>query len=205
MDKDKYVKMIRDFADKFMDEGEIKTAYLKLVDDMYSTLEDTWLPEEEEEDSHDIPIEVVYTKNYNGGNMAEPLKYEKEGDSGFDLRAQNNEEGVWTVAPQGTIVVPVGIKVAVPRGFELQVRTRSGSPIKRGFNVANSPGTVDSGYRGVVGVLVHNLTHGNIEIACGERIAQGVIVPVMEAKFVEVDALDITDRGDGAYNSTGVH
>ena len=154
--------------------------------------------------SNEVPVEIIYTENYNGGEDNEKLVYAKEGDSGFDLRAETNEQGGYQVAPQSTIVIPCGFKVAVPVGTELQVRTRSGSPLKRGFNVANSPGTVDSGYRGVVGVLCHNLSNEVIDIECGERIAQGVICPVYKANFVEVETLDETDRGDGAYNSTGV-
>jgi dUTP pyrophosphatase len=148
-----------------------------------------------------VPVEIIYLETYAG---EKGLEYEKEGDSGFDLRAATNESGGYQVAPQGTIVVPTGVKVAVPEGTELQVRTRSGSPLKRGFNVANSPGTVDSGYRGEVGVLVHNLSDEIVEIECGERIAQGVICPVYQAQFIAVDVLDETERGEGAYNSTGV-
>lgn len=154
-------------------------------------------------DGNEIPVKIIYLDTYNGGGENQKLVYAKDGDSGFDLRAANNEQGGYQIAPQGTIVIPVGIKVAVPKGAELQVRTRSGSPLKRGFNVANSPGTVDSGYRGEVGVLCHNLSNEVIEIECGERIAQGVICPVYKANFVEVIELDETERGDGAYNSTG--
>lgn len=196
MKKEEYVALVRKFADKFMEDGEAKDAYMEMVDEMAEAIEDL--------EQNRVPVEIVYTPEYNGGEDNEKLNYAKEGDSGFDLRAQTNEEGGYQIAPQGTIVIPVGIKVAVPKGFELQVRTRSGSPLKRGFNVANSPGTVDSGYRGVVGVLCHNLSNDVIDVPCGERIAQGVIAPVMVAKFVEVDALDTTERGDGAYNSTGV-
>ena len=88
-------------------------------------------------------VKVVYTEHYNGGDKKEELHYEKDGDSGVDLRAQTNEEGGYQIVPNGTIVIPVGIKVAVPKGLELQVRTRSGSPLKKGFVVANSPGTVN--------------------------------------------------------------
>lgn len=151
------------------------------------------------------PLEVVYTENYNGGEDNAKLVYAKDGDSGFDLRAETNASGGYQVAPQSTLVIPVGIKVATPKGTELQVRTRGGSPVKRGFFVSNSPGTVDSGYRGVVGVLCHNLSDEVLEIECGERIAQGVICPVLEAEFIEVTELDETDRGEGAYNSTGTN
>lgn len=149
-------------------------------------------------------VKIIYTDNYNGGEDNQKLTYAKPGDSGVDLRAENNEENGYEIAPQGTIVIPTGIRVAIPEGCEMQVRTRSGSPLKRGFVVANSPGTVDSGYRGVVGVICHNISNEMIQIECGERIAQGVICPVMKADFIEYDELDKTERGEGAYNSTGV-
>jgi len=142
-----------------------------------------------------VPVKIVYLDNYKG----DPLRYEKDGDSGFDLRADND----YTVAPGGTIIVKTGIKVAVPKEYELQIRTRSGSPVKRGFVVANSPGTVDSGYRGEVGVIIHNISDAYVEIDAGERIAQGVICPVYQADFIMVDELDETDRGEGGFNSTG--
>jgi len=145
----------------------------------------------------DIDVKIVYLDNYCG----DPLRYEKEGDSGFDLRADTE----YFVSPGGAIVIKTGIKVAVPFGYELQVRTRSGSPLKRGFVVANSPGTVDSGYRGEVGVIVHNIGDEMLEISAGERIAQGVICPVYQANFIPVYELDKTDRGESGYNSTGVN
>lgn len=157
------------------------------------------------EESNEVPVKIVYLKNYNGGKDNQKLVYAKEGDSGFDLRAADSPTCGYQISPGGTIVIPTGIKVAVPVGTELQVRTRSGSPLKLGFNVANSPGTVDSGYRGEVGVLCHNLSDQMVDIESGERIAQGVICPVYKANFVEVEELDQTERGDGAYNSTGTN
>lgn len=153
-----------------------------------------------------MKLKVVYLDNYCGGENNEQLKYAKPGDSGFDLRAAHSEDGVgaWFVPPGVVRVVKTGIKVAVPMGYEMQVRTRSGSPLKSDFFVANQPGTVDSGYRGEVGVLVYNFSKEPITIHSGDRIAQGVIAPVMAVEFDTVDTLDETERGDGAYNSTGV-
>lgn len=151
-----------------------------------------------------IPVKIVYTDDYNGGTDNKKMEYAHEGDSGFDLRAQNNKSSLYDIAPGGTIIIPVGIKISIPKGIEMQVRTRSGSPLKKGFVVANSPGTVDSSYTGVVGVICHNITDTLITIESGERIAQGVICPVYKANFVEVEELDITERGEGAYNSTGI-
>ncbi len=153
-----------------------------------------------------MKLQVVYLDNYNGGKDELKLQYAKPGDSGFDLRAGNavDETGYWLIPANKVCVVPVGIKVAVPSGYELQVRTRSGSPLKSDFFVANSPGTVDSGYRGEVGVLVYNYSNEPVTIHPGDRIAQGVIAPVSYVTFDEVDTLDETERGDGAYNSTGI-
>ncbi len=143
--------------------------------------------------------------DYCGGEDNLKLKYAKDGDSGFDLRAANAPyDDFWEIPPQCATVVSTGIKVAVPKGYEMQVRTRSGSPLKSNFFVANSPGTVDSGYRGPVGVIVFNFSDILIRIHPGDRIAQGVICPVMNVEFDEVDELDETERGEGAYNSTGI-
>jgi dUTP pyrophosphatase len=179
-----------------------KEQYVSMIQEVgglaYDMMEKFFLPE-----ANKVPVKIIYLPTFCAGEGQTELRYEKDGDSGFDLRAAMNDAGGYQVAPQGTIAIPTGIKVAVPKGTELQVRTRSGSPLKRGFNVANSPGTVDSGYRGEIGVLVHNLSDEIVEIECGERIAQGVICPVYVADFIEVDELDETERGDGAFNSTG--
>jgi len=175
-----------------------KESYVNMFSDIAGQIWDLFNNENEQ-----IPVEIVYTENYCGGEENKKLTYEKQGDSGFDLRAETNDRGGYQIRIGETIVIPCGIKVAVPEGTELQVRTRSGSPLKRGFVVANSPGTVDSGYRGVVGVICQNISNEVIEIECGERIAQGVICPVLKANFVEVNELDKTERGEGAYNSTG--
>ncbi len=173
-----------------------KELVLPAVNNLWSDFQDV--------KSNEIPVKIIYLNTYNGGDDNQKLVYAREGDSGFDLRAANNEQCGYQIAPQGTIVIPTGIKIALPQGTELQIRTRSGSPLKRGFNVANSPGTVDSGFRGTVGVLCHNLSDEVIVIDCGERIAQGVVCPVYRANFIEVDELDKTERGEGAYNSTGI-
>lgn len=151
-----------------------------------------------------LDLKVVYLPTYCGPKLA----YAHPGDSGFDLRAAKRVDSSgydwWFVRPGGACVIPTGIKVAVPERYELQVRTRSGSPVKNGFMVANSPGTVDSGYRGEVGVIVYNFSKHTVEIQPGDRIAQAVICPFYEAVFVEVTELNETARGEGAYNSTGI-
>lgn len=182
-----------------MKKEEYQSMFSEIAGRAFDIMEDFFIPAQ----SNEVPVKIVYLDTYNGGEDDQKLCYAKKGDSGFDLRAATNEAGGYQIAPRSVIVVPTGVKVAVPVGTELQVRTRSGSPLKKGFNVANSPGTVDSGYRGEVGVLCYNLSDEVIEVECGERIAQGVICPVYKANFVEVTELDQTERGDGAYNSTG--
>ena len=128
--------------------------------------------------------------------------YAHAGDSGFDLIA-NNDETIHLLGGR-KVCVPTGIAVAVPVGYELQVRPRSGLALKNGITVLNAPGTVDAGYRGEVGVILIN--HGNeiFTIERGMKIAQGVICPVMRAEFVVVSELSETNRGTGGYGSTGV-
>lgn len=127
--------------------------------------------------------------------------YATAGAAGFDICAAEDDY----ILPGKTIMVSTQLYVAVPEGFELQVRSRSGAVYKRGIAVANSPGTIDSDYRGEIKVLLHNLCSdfGTI-IRKGERIAQGVIAPVVKASFDFVEELDTTDRGAGGFGSTGV-
>lgn len=128
--------------------------------------------------------------------------YAHTGDSGFDLIA-NNSETIHLLSGR-KVCVPTGIAVAVPVGYELQVRPRSGLALKNGITVLNAPGTVDAGYRGEVGVILIN--HGNeiFTIERGMKIAQGVICPVMRAEFVVVSELSETNRGTGGFGSSGV-
>lgn len=101
-------------------------------------------------------------------------------------------------------MVPTGLRLAIPEGFEIQIRPRSGLALKHGITLPNAPGTIDSDYRGPLGVIVMNAGHVAFEIAHGDRIAQMVVAPVMRAAFSEVDALDATSRGQGGFGSTGV-
>jgi dUTP pyrophosphatase len=128
--------------------------------------------------------------------------YAHEGDSGFDLVANNDGDIVLTKGNR--LCVPTGLAVAVPVGYELQVRSRSGLALKNGIAVLNSPGTVDAGYRGEVGVILINHGDDDFVIKNGMKIAQGVIAPIMRAEFIVVSELSDTSRGDGGYGSTGV-
>lgn len=145
-------------------------------------------------------------KIINTSNNPEP-SYQKEGDSGFDFMANLVEDEEIVVEPLKRALVPTGLHFQIPIGFELQVRPRSGLALKNGITVLNTPGTVDSGYRGEVKVILFNTGEEAFKIKNGDRIAQGVITPVQikkTTKFVTVNKLDESDRGMGGFGSTGV-
>ena len=122
--------------------------------------------------------------------------------AGMDLRANIDESIV--LKPLERRLIPTGLHIALPAGYEAQVRPRSGLALKKGITVLNSPGTIDADYRGEVGVLLINLSQEDFVVNDGERIAQMVIARHEQAEFVEVDVLDETERGDGGYGHTGV-
>jgi dUTP pyrophosphatase len=129
-------------------------------------------------------------------------KYETQGASGLDISANINED--LTLAINESILVPTGIAVSIPQGFEIQIRPRSGLAAKKGISVLNTPGTIDADYRGEIKVILIN--HGNepFIIRNGDRIAQMVVCPIVQAKFEQVDELNDTERGSGGFGSTGV-
>lgn len=129
--------------------------------------------------------------------------YETTGSAGMDLRAAVAEFEPVVLAPGERRLIPTGLKIALEPGYEAQVRPRSGLALKHGVTCLNSPGTIDSDYRGEVGVILIN--HGQVafEIRRGERIAQMVIAPYAKAVMAEVEALDETARGAGGFGSTG--
>lgn len=128
--------------------------------------------------------------------------YETEGSAGMDLRA-NIEEAI-TLKPLERVIVKTGLFIALPVGFEAQVRPRSGLAAKKGVTVLNAPGTVDADYRGEIGVILVNLSNENFVINDGERIAQLVIAKHERINWQEVTVLDETERGTGGFGSTGV-
>ena len=130
-----------------------------------------------------------------------PPRYATEGAAGADLRAAVDEPLV--VAPGGRALVPTGLTLEVPRGFEAQVRARSGLALARGLALANGVGTIDADYRGEVGVIVVNLGEEPVTIRRGERIAQLVVAPVARAAFEAAPELLATERGAGGFGSTG--
>ncbi|PKR88592.1 dUTP diphosphatase [Pleomorphomonas diazotrophica] len=127
--------------------------------------------------------------------------YQSEDAAGLDLLAAVDEPV--TLPPLGRALVPTGLAMALPSGYEAQVRPRSGLAAKHGVTVLNSPGTVDADYRGEVKVILINLSDTSFTIGRGERIAQMVIAPVSRARLVETEALDATTRGSGGFGSTG--
>ncbi len=132
--------------------------------------------------------------------------YETAGAAGADLRANlapQDRAGGLALAPGARALVPTGLRVAVPDGWEMQLRPRSGLALRQGLTLANAPATIDADYRGPLAVVVINLGQEACTIAHGERIAQAVLAPVRQAAFDEVAELDDTARGMGGFGSTG--
>jgi len=134
--------------------------------------------------------------------------YTTSGAAGADIRAnlpaQQRDAGL-TLAPMQRLLVPTGLRMQIPPGYEVQVRPRSGLSLKHGLTLPNTPGTIDSDYRGPVGVPMVNLSDTPYTLHHGERIAQIVVAPVVQARFAVVATLDETDRGSGGFGSTGRH
>lgn len=134
--------------------------------------------------------------------------YETAGAAGADLRAnfQENERqtGV-TIAKGERCLIPTGLHMAIETGFEAQIRARSGLALKHGIGLVNAPGTIDSDYRGLVGVILINHGEQPFHVTHGMRIAQMVVAPVVQAQFTLADALDDTARGSGGFGSTGTN
>jgi dUTP pyrophosphatase len=130
-------------------------------------------------------------------------KYAYPSDSGFDLHSTQD----LTIGPFGRILVPTGIKVSFPENHEIQVRPKSGLAIKQGLTVLNTPGTVDQGYTGEIQVIVFNTNNYTVMIPKGMKVAQAVLCPVINGKYVrfeQVDTLDEKDRGNNGFGSTGI-
>lgn len=144
---------------------------------------------------------MIQVKVVNRGHQQLPA-YATPQSAGMDLRA--NIEAPITLHPMERRLIPTGLHIALPEGYEAQVRPRSGLALKRGITVLNSPGTIDADYRGEVGVLLINLSQEDFVINDGERIAQMVIARHEQADFVVVEELDQTERGEGGYGHTGV-
>lgn len=129
--------------------------------------------------------------------------YASHGASGADVRARLKEP--LTLGPGATALIPTGLRLAIPQGYEIQVRPRSGLAFKHGVTVLNTPGTIDADYRGELGILLINHGREPFVITAGMRIAQLVLAPVVQAKFLLCDSLETTERSAGGFGHTGVH
>ena len=129
--------------------------------------------------------------------------YETDGAAGADLRANFPDRAPVMLLPGARRLIPTGLCIEIPQGFEVQVRPRSGLALKHGLTLANAPGTIDSDYRGPLGVIVVNLGQDPIRISHGDRIAQAVVAPVVQACFEIAETLTDTARGAGGFGSTG--
>lgn len=144
-----------------------------------------------------------------GADRDVPLPhYATPGAAGADIRANLPEDlrttGL-TLDPMERRIVPTGLRILIPEGYEVQIRPRSGLALKHGITLPNTPGTIDSDYRGPLGVLLVNLGAAPYVVVHGERIAQMIVAPVLQARFDVVETLDDTARGAGGFGSTGRH
>jgi dUTP pyrophosphatase len=147
------------------------------------------------------PLKLKFKRLSGGEDIALP-EYGTEGASGLDLRAAVKEPV--TLQPGEIRLVPTGLAVSIPRGYEAQVRPRSGLALRYGIGMVNSPGTIDSDYRGEIGLIMVNWGREPFVIKRGDRIAQMVITTVLKAEVVEVDDLEPTSRGDGGFGHSGM-
>jgi dUTP pyrophosphatase len=128
-------------------------------------------------------------------------KYETSGSSGMDLAAYI--DGNINIEPGKSVIIPTGLYVAIPKGFEIQIRPRSGLAAKKNISVLNTPGTIDADYRGEIKVILINHSDKVFIVEKGLRIAQMVVCPIIQAQLEEVDELNDTTRGTGGFGSTG--
>ena len=142
-----------------------------------------------------MKIKIVNLSRHNLPQYATPLS------AGLDLRA-NLDEPI-TLRPLERRLIPTGLRIALPAGYEAQVRPRSGLALKSGIGVLNSPGTIDADYRGEIGVILVNLSSSDFVVNDGDRIAQMVIARHERAEWQEADALDETERGEGGFGHSG--
>ncbi len=196
LDVDKYIeelKMLRDL--------EILPQETKDEIDQAINLAES-IKGSDKEEKYEISEENKIPVRFINKSGQEAPKYAKDGDSGFDLRASVDGR----ILPMQRKLVPTGLYFELPDGYELQIRPRSGLAYKHGITVLNSPGTVDTGYRGEIKVLLINLSDEPYIWTAGERIAQGVIAHRVSSDFgnlIEVEEISETERGSGGFGSTG--
>ena len=156
-----------------------------------------------EKDMSDFPDHVILRVKRLDGNKDVALpSYETDGASGLDLRAA--VDGELTLDPGDIRLVPTGLAISLPPGFEAQIRPRSGLALKHGVGMVNSPGTIDSDYRGEIGLVLINWGKAPFVIKRGDRIAQMIVTRVSRAEVLEVDRLETTERGEGGFGHSGV-
>jgi dUTP pyrophosphatase len=152
-----------------------------------------------------VPVVRILWEDW--ADRALPLpSYATPGAAGADVRANlmPDERAIGvTLQPMQRAIVPTGIRVEIPAGYEVQIRPRSGLAVKHGITLPNTPGTIDSDYRGPLGVALVNLSDTAYTVQHGDRIAQMIVAPVVQASFAVVEALSETARGEGGFGSTG--
>ncbi|WP_170475090.1 dUTP diphosphatase [Ruegeria arenilitoris] len=148
-----------------------------------------------------VAIHVIH-EDWADRSVALPC-YESAGAAGADVRANIPDRGTIVLQPGNRALVPTGLRIEIPTGFEVQVRPRSGLALKHGITLPNTPGTIDSDYRGPLGVIVLNAGQERFEINHGDRIAQLIVAPVVQAVFEIAENLGETARGAGGFGSTG--
>ena len=147
-----------------------------------------------------IPVNVCPLPHFEGLDLP---AYETMGSAGMDVRAALPEGEPLTLKPGARAMVPTGLSVAIPEGYEIQVRPRSGLAAKHGLTCLNAPGTIDSDYRGEIKIILINHGAEDFVIERGERIGQLVLAPVTQLEWERVETLDETERGSGGFGSTG--
>ena len=143
-------------------------------------------------------VKILVKRSYK--NIKLPV-YKTSGSSGMDLVAYIKNK--ITINPSKIAIIPTGIAVAIPKNYEIQIRPRSGLAAKKGISVLNTPGTVDSDYRGEIKIILINLSRKSFIVKSGDRVAQMIVCPVVKGKLQEVKSLPKTVRGKGGFGSTG--
>jgi len=150
-----------------------------------------------------MSVDVRVKRLPHGKDLPLPT-YQTASSAGLDLQAAIAPQTTLVIEPGSRELVPTGLAIELPEGFEAQIRPRSGLALKKGMTLVNTPGTIDADYRGEIGVIVINHGAEPFEIVRGDRIAQMIVAPVVQARLVEVDELSSSDRGAGGFGSTGV-
>ena len=150
-----------------------------------------------------MSVDVRVKRLPHGKDLPLPT-YQTASSAGLDLQAAIAPQTKLVIEPGSRELVPTGLAIELPEGFEAQIRPRSGLALKKGVTLVNTPGTIDADYRGEIGVIIINHGAEPFEIVRGDRIAQMIVAPIVQARLVEVEELSSSDRGAGGFGSTGV-